>query len=196
MGFKWKQSTKSKDLTVVMAVGNPIDTFQPFVEAFVSALPLGCNFLIGDFGSHDGTIDVIKTLSLYAKVDILKCKSLNVDNHILELVAISELVKKCDTKYALMLQTNDLLCEDCYDTILNNDGRSIFNVYGIDGKNKEFRIIKRDNQEPNCDKIAGTIVKCIPSMCNIKQLPFWAQHLKRSYDLRRSLAIVNQIVNC
>jgi len=116
--IKWTQSKENKNLTIIIVAHNLVSLFYPFIESFVSAMPLGCNFLVGDYGCTDSTMEVFKTLSKYAPITFVKGRWQPETGGTAIGLATQELLSQCSTPFVLNLQANEILCEDCYPNIL------------------------------------------------------------------------------
>jgi len=116
--IKWTPSTENSKLTIIVVAHNLMSLYYPFFESFVSALPLGCNFLIGDYGCTDNTMEAYKTLANYAKVDVVPGRWRPETGGTAIGIATQELISQCTTPFVMNLQACEILCEDCYPNIL------------------------------------------------------------------------------
>jgi len=118
--MKWQTSAINPKMTIVVVAHNLVSLCYPFIESFYSALPLGCNFLVGNYGCTDSTMDVFKTLSNYAPIAMVNGRWQPETGGTAIGIATQELLSQCTTPLVLNLQACEILCEDGIQSLLAN----------------------------------------------------------------------------
>ncbi len=114
-----------EDLTVIIVARNLVKLFYPFPESFVSVVPLGARFLIGDFESEDNTQEIYRYLSTLIPnpVEILNLKwpKINLGGRAIG-AATELLMKQVKTPYVFNLQACEVIVEEAGKNILKGTG--------------------------------------------------------------------------
>jgi hypothetical protein len=110
-------TARIKDLTIIIVARNLISLYYPFIESLYSAIPLGCNFLVGDFSS-DNTAEIYRQLSHHLPIHIIKLKWADHSDGTSIGIATQDLAQQSPTRWVLNLQACEILCEDAVKGIL------------------------------------------------------------------------------
>lgn len=117
--IKWKPSHLNSKMTIIIVAHDLVRLCYTAIESWLSALPLGCDFLVGDFDSTDSTNAVYTTLSKYAPMKIIHRKWRPETGGTAIGIATQELLSLCKTPYVLNLQACEILCDDAINICLN-----------------------------------------------------------------------------
>jgi len=118
------KSTLYDTLSIQMVGRNLITLHYPFIEAILSTIPLGCRYVIGDFGKDDLT-PVINILDKYIPIEVVKIQWLcDVDlprslgyGAVALGKAIQDLSQHSPTYYVLNQQACEVYCDDAIESI-------------------------------------------------------------------------------
>ena len=124
--MKWQPSPINQKMTIIVVAHNLHSLFYPFVESFYSSLPLGCNYLIGNFDSTDHTMDLIKILCRYAPMEVVHLRWRPETGGTAIGLATQRLLSLCKTPLVLNLQANEVLCDDAITNTLQDPRPSSF----------------------------------------------------------------------
>lgn len=140
--MKWTAGRHYHDLTIVVVGHNLLSLHYPFVESFMSAIPLGCRFLYGDFSSTDKTLGAIHRLHKYAPIEIIQLpwQAYKGGQAIGE--ATQDLIDRSPTPFVWNLQACEILDIDVAQTIQNKekltamwcDFHHIWGTFKFDGR--------------------------------------------------------------
>lgn len=118
------------DLTVIIVARNLVKLYYPFPESFMSAVPIGARFLIGNFESEDNTEEIYKKLKGIVKQEVrivnLEWPKITVGGKAIG-QATEALMHLAKTSYVLNLQACEVLTEDAVASIKMGSGPMEFN---------------------------------------------------------------------
>jgi len=107
-------------ISCFMIVRNTLSQGYPFVEAIAQALPVCDEILVGDGGSTDGTLEILKKLEqlnpkIKVYIDPWPGKSFAHDLR----WATNTLMQKCKGEYILYIQANEIIHEKSWEYLKN-----------------------------------------------------------------------------
>jgi hypothetical protein len=70
--MRWNRGWHYGGLTIIVVAHDLVELAYPFVESFVSAVPLGCRYLVGVAGCRDDTVAFYERLGDFAPIRIVE----------------------------------------------------------------------------------------------------------------------------
>lgn len=119
--MKWQKGPHYNDLTIIVVAHNLIELHYPFIESFISAIPLGCRFLYGNCSSTDNSLEFIDRLKGYAHVDIINLPWQVEKGGQAIGEATQDLMDATVTPFVYNLQACEVLCEDVPQIVNNTE---------------------------------------------------------------------------
>lgn len=120
MRYKWQETALTDKLTISIFGRNLVDLHYPFIESFVSTLPLGCRYVVGV--CDEQTRHYYRELSAYAPMEIMKFDWPLDKEPGWGAVAIGictqRVLERSPTEHVLNIQACEVLTQGALDTIL------------------------------------------------------------------------------
>jgi hypothetical protein len=121
--YRWKETHRAADLTIVIVARDLVRLGYPFIESFISTLPLGCHYLVGVSG-QDGTRAIFEQLAAYAPVRIVDqdwpCDKEPGWGAVAIGICTQRLLEQSPTDYCLNLQACEIHTKSALETILGD----------------------------------------------------------------------------
>lgn len=123
MNYKWQRTSRTDNLTIVMVARNLVSLCYPFIESIISTIPIGCKYLVGNFG-NDNTKSILMELDKYIPIEVVDLEwALDKDRGWGAATigcATQDIVCRSPTEYVLNLQACEVYTDSAIATIMGS----------------------------------------------------------------------------
>lgn len=121
MKYKWKPTKRTNDLTISIFGRNLVDLHYPFIESFVSTIPLGCKYVVGVCDNE--TKRYYEEFAKYVPMEIHQFDwPLDAEpgwGAVAIGICTQRTYERAKTEYVLNVQACEVLTDSAIDTVLN-----------------------------------------------------------------------------